>query len=268
MSRRSRRIKSDNRLPLIIIGFVLVVIILFVFFYVTEAQSAIETDPTTNCRVDKIIPRETVILLDATEAVSQSQLVGLSNQLEKIVQDSIIYERFKVYFLKDDPQRFKPKFSICNPGNGIGLSPFTNNLRKLMNNWEESFRTPMISSIEGLATINSSASSPIMEMLKFVGLRTFSRSSSSEKRLVLVSDMVEHTESYSQYRDRKFDFEKLAVTSYFKEMRPHLNGVHIDLLYLQRAELTDIQRSEHITKFWKPFIKNSGGQINIGETVN
>lgn len=262
MSRRNRRQKDSNTLPLAIIGLVVAILVLFIYQYVLVVQNTIQTDTATNCRADGYFPRDTVILLDATESISQAQLEGLSNQVASIIQASIIYERFTIYFLSDDIATFQPTLMTCNPGTGANLSSATNNLRKLMENWQESFNVPITGSIDGLAGVTSSTSSPIMEMLKFVGLRTFSRSTSPEKRLILVSDMVENTASYSQYRDRKLDFESLSQTPYFREMRPQLTDVFINLVYIERPELSSIQGGEHIAKFWQPFVRRSGGQIN------
>ena len=126
----------------------------------------------------------------------------------------------------------------------------------------------MIQSFRDMSNIESSESSPIMEMLKFVGLRTFAKSDSPDKRLILVSDMVEHTESYSQYRNRNFDFRSLSSTPYFREMRPSLDGVYINLLYIERASLAEIQGGDHVTKFWQPFVRRSGGQIDDITYIN
>ena len=268
MSRRSRRNKTNNSLPIVIIGLSLALFAVLIYQYMQFVQDKIDTDPATNCRADGFFPRDTVILLDATQAVSQAQLEGISNQLESVIRESMIHERFTIYFLQDEPERFQPKLLVCNPGTGQNLSSATNNLRKLLEHYEESFKAPVKGSIDGLDGVASSKSSPIMEMLKFVGLRTFARSTSSDKRLILVSDMVENTDSYSQYLNRKLNFDELSKTPYFREMRPRLTDVFIDVLYIERSELSGIQNGDHISKFWQPFVRRSGGQINKVTYIN
>jgi hypothetical protein len=268
MRTRNRRKKTNNSLPIIIISLLIALLVLFLIQYVKVVQGTIKTDAATNCRSDGVSPRETVILIDATEAVSTAQLEDLSNQLEQVVRSSIIHERFTIYFLRDDPDRFQPSFIVCNPGTGQNLSAATNNLKKLMTTWEESFRAPIKDSLLGLAELTPSNSSPIMEMLKFAGLRTFARSTSEDQRLILVSDMVEHNNSYSQYRNTNLDFDSLAQTRYFREMRPKLSNVVIDILYIERPSLAKIQGSEHITKFWHPLVRKAGGQIRDVTYIN
>jgi hypothetical protein len=268
MSKRNRRKKTNNNLPIAIIALVIMLLCIFVYQYTKAVQSTIKTDKVTNCRSDGFLPRDTVILIDATEAVSEAQFEDLSNQLKLIVSDSTIYERFTIYFLRDEPDRFQPKLTVCDPGTGENLSSATNNLRKLKKTWKESFEAPLKNSIDGLDEVSPSTSSPIMEMIKYVGLRTFARSNSPDKRLILVSDMVEHTDSYSQYRNRNFNFDSLAKAPYFREMRPRLNEVTIKLLYIERPSLSEIQGNDHVTKFWQPFVRRSGGQINDVTYIN
>lgn len=268
MSRRNRRKKNSKTLPIVVIALVIALLLLFLYQYFKVVQEKIETDPVTNCRSDGYFPRDSVILFDATEPVSQAQLEDVSNQLDSIVQNSIIHERFTIYFLRDEPKRFEPKLMVCNPGTGENLNAATNNLRKLMKTWQDTFKAPVKGSVEGLTSVTPSASSPIMEMLKFVGLRTFARSDSPDKRLILVSDMVEHTDSYSQYRNWTFDFQELSRTPYFREMRPRLTDVFIDILYIERSELSAIQGKSHIADFWQPFVRRSGGRINNVTYIN
>jgi hypothetical protein len=268
MRTRNRRKKTNSSLPIIIIGLVLALLALFIFQYTKVVQGTIKTDAATNCRTDGVFPRDTVVLIDATEAVSTSQLEDLSNQLDQVVRNSIIHERFTIYFLRDDPDRFQPSLVVCNPGTGQNLSGTTNNLKKLMTTWEGSFKVPIKDSLLGLAELTPSNSSPIMEMLKFAGLRTFARSTSADQRLILISDMVEHNDSYSQYRNANLDFNSLAQTRYFREMRPRLSNVMIDILYIERSALAEIQGSDHITKFWQPLVRKSGGQIRDVTYIN
>ena len=268
MSRRRKKGTASSAMPVAIIMFVLTLFVLFAYQYVKAMQSVVETDKSTNCRSDGFFPRDSVLLLDATEGLSEAQLLHVTNELDRVVRDSIIYERFTVYFLKDDPERFQPRLVVCNPGDGQNLDPNKHNLKRLLKTWQNSFREPLIQSLQELADVTPATSSPIMEMLKFVSLRTFSRSTAIDKRLILVSDMVEHTNSYSQYRNKDLDFEKLSKAAYFREVRPRLDGVMIDVMYIERPALEKLQTIDHITRFWGPFVREFGGQINTINRVN
>lgn len=258
--------KNTNHLPLIGISIFALLFgtLIYQFFQLKQGMIQLDGD---NCRVDGLFPRDTVVLLDSTEALSESQQVDIKNRAEKLVRDSLLHERFTIYALQDNPDRFKPTLTLCNPGDGQEKSELIK-AKKELRMYKKEFEGPLIKSFSDMSSIVSSESSPIMEMLKFVGLRTFARSDSPDKRLILVSDMVEHTDSYSQYRNKNLDFESLSNTPYFREMRPRLDEVYIDLLYIERASLAEIQGSDHVTKFWQPFVRRSGGQINNVTYIN
>ena len=258
--------KNNNNLSLIGISIVALLFVTLIYQYFQLKQGMVELDGD-NCRVDGLFPRETVVLLDSTEALSESQQVNITNRAEKLVRNSLLHERFTIYALQDNPDRFKPTLTLCNPGDGQE-KPELLKAKKQLRAFKKEFEEPMIQSFRDMSNIESSESSPIMEMLKFVGLRTFAKSDSPDKRLILVSDMVEHTESYSQYRNRNYDFRSLSATPYFREMRPSLDGVYINLLYIERASLAEIQGGDHVTKFWQPFARRSGGQIDDITYIN
>jgi len=265
-SKKKKKKKGSGPFPFIIITLVVGLFGTLFYQYFQLTQNEIKLD-SNNCRVDGLFPRDTVILLDATDALSDSQLVGVGNRMELIVSEAIMHERFTIYALEDDPDRFKSSRTLCNKGDGQ-QKPWLFRAKKTLRDWRVEFRDPMINSVKGLASVTPSKSSPIMEMIKFVGLRTFGLSKSSDKRLILVSDMVEHNDFYSQYRNRDLDFEKLAQTRYFREMRPRLSNVMIDILYVERPTLTGIQGSDHIRKFWQPLVRQSGGQIRDVTYIN
>ena len=265
MSKLSRK-KNNNLGPIIAIAMAIFLFGTLIYQYLQLKQSEVKLDGN-NCRVDEFFPRDTVVLLDSTEALSEAQYEDILNHAQKLVRDSLVYERFTIYALQDNPDRFKPATTLCNPGDGQD-KPEIIKSKKALRKFENSFKKPLIESFSGLSKIESSETSPIMEMLKFVGLRTFARSTSPEKRLILVSDMVENTRSYSQYRNSNLDFAKHSQSPYFREMRPRLDNVFIDLLYIERPALAGIQGGNHISKFWQPFVRRSGGQIKSVTHIN
>tara|TARA_B110000503_G_scaffold113747_1_gene170804 strand:+ start:303 stop:1121 length:819 start_codon:yes stop_codon:yes gene_type:complete len=269
-TRTNKRKQSNNErmkalaMLVVCVGFVGTVL----YNYFLATQNEIALDKTTLCRLDGDFPRETVILLDATESLSEAHTEAVLNRIESEIENSYLYERFSIYSLQDDPTRFQPQFVLCNPGDGKDKSYLTAAPKKIFEQWRLKFRDPILNEIKSLELQKSSESSPVMEMLKFVGLRTMARSDSSKKRIILVSDMVENTDKYSQYTNSNMDFNALKDTSYFREVRPRLNEVHVELLYIERGNLSGIQGKDHIQKFWKPFIEQSKGLLSSVTNIN
>lgn len=242
--------------------------VVLMFFYFKASSEKVELDSVSNCRLDGNSPRDTVILLDATQKLGDSHLEGLRNIINQYIDESIVHERFTIYVLGDDPNKYEPQFTVCNPGDGEGVSSISGNPQKIYRNWLKSFKQPIIDIINGLDADISASSSPVMEMLKFVGLRTIDRKMSSEKRILLVSDMVENTQSYSQYSQTNLAYTDWVNTTHFRQTRSRLNGVDIHVIYIERPSLSSIQGKDHIEKFWSPLIKAAGGRLQSVKTIN
>ena len=268
MSRRSRRKKGNQNISswITIIVVILLGATLF-YFYSKAASEQIDIDQTSNCRTDGSAPRDTVILLDATQTLTESHLEALRNIVTQYIDESVMYERFTVYVLEDQPDRYKPQFSVCNPGDGAGVSAISGNPAKIYRNWSTSFRQPIIDMVNSLDSDLSANSSPVMEMLKFVGLRSISRETSSEKRILLVSDMVENTKAYSQYSQTNLNYSDWKDTPHFRQTRSRLDGVDVNIIYVERPSLSSIQGKDHIEKFWSPLIDEAGGLLKSVKTI-
>jgi len=269
MSKKAKQKKKNDQIKgSIILGFVGLLAIWFGFSLYDANDKFIELHPETNCRIDGVSPRETVILLDSTESLSEAQVETVINHLNHEIENAILFERFTVYSLKAEPERFQPQFSVCNPGDGSDKSFVNNNPRKILKKWETLFKDPILRAVTMMGYEEASQTSPVMEMLKFVGIRTFARSKSDEKRMILISDMVENTSKYSQYSDLSADFRANRDTPYFRKVKPRLLGVDVHILYIERSNLTKIQGKKHLERFWKPFLEASGGALSSITYIN
>ncbi len=272
MSRRRRRASSSSgRLAGIVGVLVFFVFLGFLGYYLVRATiNEVQRDDAM-CRIDEVFPRDTVILLDSTDSLNESQFLSVKNYVEKnVLEPSILDERFTVYVLNDQPDtfKFKPVVRVCRPRDGKNADPLTENPRIIKRNWDEKFIEPLLGPFTDLRANQQANSSPIMEMLKFVGHRTMTMSDAPEKRIIIVSDMVEHTSNYSQYRQSKIPFADLKNKPYFREMQPYLEGVDIEVLGIERPQLNHIQNTDHIRNFWEPFFAHAGGRLVRYKRVN
>lgn len=266
---RSRRKKGNQNISYwAMILSVAFLALIFMYVYIKAVSEQVEIDKASNCRTDGKSPRDTVLLLDATEVYSDSHLEALRNIVNKYVDSALIHERFTVYVLGDEPDRYEPQLVVCNPGNGDGVSPITGAPEKMFRAWTKSFKEPIIEIVNTLDAQLSAQTSPVMEMLKFVGLRTIARKTSVEKRIIMVSDMVENTESYSQYAQTNMKYFDWRDNPHFRQTRSQLNNVDVHIIYVERPTLSHIQGRNHIEKFWRPLIDNAGGALKSIKTIN
>ena len=170
---------SDTMTGVILLGIAAIVVVIIGYVYFSVASTRVVRDETL-CRVDNFIPRETAVLLDATESFSDSQSMLITRILERELASSAVDERFTLYTLGSNEQGFKPMYSICNPGDGSDQSDLTANKRRLLENWKVNFFDKIVQSVEDLKDIEPAETSPIIEMLKFVSIQTMFDSSNRE----------------------------------------------------------------------------------------
>lgn len=266
MSRRSSRKKKKDLQGYMILAVCAAALGLLGVGYIHIKGSYIERDKNTLCRSDGVVSRETALVLDATDSFSEAQALILKKRIRQIVEASHVDERFTTYILRDHVDGFRPAFSVCNPGDGQDKSELTANKRKLFNAWKNNFVGKIEDSLDNILKENTAVSSPIMEMIKYASINTMLDSNASQRRMVVVSDLLHHTGKYSHYREKP-SFMKLKDTPYGVEVRPYLKDVSLNILYVVRPNHMARQNRGHIG-FWEEFVSAGGGQITNVESIN
>jgi hypothetical protein len=201
-------------------------------------------------------------LVDKTDPLtfiqSQAFTVIFKDLIEKRVPEGYL---LSVFVLGDHfQQNATPLVELCNPGAGSGRSELTSNLTKLRKQYENKFIGPLLGQFEQLVAVRSSDISPIFEMLQLVGLNAFRKHDvQGERRLVIVSDMLQNTPEFSMYKGA-VDYAAFATTDYAKRTRPELLGVKVELHYLMNKPQIQTRRN---LQFWEDFFENAGAHIDI-----
>jgi len=265
MSRRKRQQDADRKgMILLGCGVLLLVVGLAAFFYYVEP--AVKRDPETACRVDEEISRETIVVIDATDNFNVTQALRIKKEIGLMLSSAVIDERFSLYVLDETINKKSQKFSVCNPGDGSNKSEITSNKRRLKKHWEDLFYNRFTNAVDELTGSHTAAQSPIIEMIKFVSVNTFLDSRATKKRLVIVSDMLHHTQQYSHYRGSP-NYAKFSKTSYAMTMQPLLEGVDVQIFYLINEKHILLQNRGHI-EFWNQHVLTNNGFVSSVKTVN
>jgi len=265
MSRRKRQQDADKKGIILLVGAVLLIVSgIFAFFYYVEP--AVKRNPDTACRVDEEISRETIIVIDATDNFNHTQALRIKKEIGLILSSAIIDERFSLYVIDETINKESEKFSVCNPGDGSNKSELTSNKRRLKKNWEALFYDRFTDAVDELIGAHTAIQSPIIEMIKFVSVNTFLDSRATEKRLVIVSDMLHHTQQYSHYRGSP-DYTEFSKTPYALTMQPLLEGVDVQIFYLINEKHILLQNRGHI-EFWNQHVLTNNGFVSSVKTVN
>jgi hypothetical protein len=94
--------------------------------------------------------------------------------------------------------RSRSLFSKCNPGDGAGLSEWTDNPRIARMRWIEGFRKPAADAVKSSIASAKANSSPIMAAVQDIAIDQFSSAAAqnAKKTLFVISDMLEYTRDY------------------------------------------------------------------------
>jgi hypothetical protein len=204
------------------------------------------------------------VLVDHSDAFTTIQQLAVRNRLDGLRAEVPKFGRLEIYRVVaeaeavQDRDQIAPVFSLCNPGTGAELDELTGNPNLARKRWESGFDQPLQEVFQSLMTGGGAETSPIMESIQALALQAFARDGleATPKSLVIVSDMLHHTDKFSHYRSAP-DFGQLKGTPYYRQLRSDLSGVKVTLLYLHRPEASGRQTPAHL-RFWQAFFADQG----------
>ena len=244
----------------VILGTIAVFAIGYGFALLIEArQTYVELDAASNC--PKAGPSAiTALVIDTTDPLNLIQRTDLLNEVEGLLATIPRFGAFQMYAvgpIEEEPPR--PLFSRCNPGRASEISELTGNPAMVEKQWREGFRAPLDEVLSEMLAGAEAKTSPILESIQWVAINalTLPLQPDIPRRLVIVSDLLQHTAALSHYRDPTVSFETFAKTPYFLRVRAPLDGVAIDLLMVNRASLVPVQRPK-IINFWTDYFDAQG----------
>lgn len=201
-----------------------------------------------------------VLLVDKTDPMNFTQKQAFLQYLAEFGRGRVREgELFSVFVLGGDfTSTARPIFEMCNPGKGEDKNIWTANPERIRRQFEDKFLKPMSTLAEQLQASEPAPDSPIMEMLQLVAINGFrTRDVEGPRHLYVVSDMLQNTPAYSQYRG-DLDFPKFRDSLVFQKVKTDLSEVEVELAYLLNAPGRQTRR--HL-KFWEDYFRELGAHI-------
>jgi hypothetical protein len=205
----------------------------------------------------------TVVLVDTSDDLpepAQRQVLGL---LEEHISALPEYHKLDIRVLDIPGVRSQSLFSKCNPGDGEGLSEWTANPRIARMRWLESFRQPAKNAIKSSLAPARAKNSPIMGAIQDIAIDQFSSAAAQkvEKKLIVISDMLEFTPGYSQYPSAgDLSYQRFKRSPVYLKFRTDLHDAHVKIEYVQQTR-APIDTVRHI-EFWKEWITDNKGTFD------
>ena len=267
MARRRPRQRKDAGLGWAGVGGILLLLLaiasggaLAYFYFATPARPVL--DAQTLCPVSG--PEGiTVVLVDTSDDLPETTQREILGQLDDMITTLPPFYRLDIRVLDIAGVRSRSLFSKCNPGDGAGLSEWTDNPRIARLRWIEDFRKPAAAAMKNSIASAKANNSPIMAAIQDIAIDRFSSAQSRDARktLYIISDMIEHTRDYSQYaRAGDLSFQRYKQSPAYLKFRTDLHGATVIIRYVTRQvngqQLLDGTR--HI-EFWKAWIEDNRG---------
>lgn len=200
-----------------------------------------------------------IILIDRTTPLNFIQEKSLYANMDEIVKQRVKEgERLTVFVIDEDiTKTSEPIFDKCNPGDGSTKNQYMENPAKYAELYKK-FLEEFKSIEKRFYQPQHREKSPIMEMLQIVSIEGFRKHSiKGRKQLIIISDMLHNTPTYSQYKDRT-EFQQFRQSDYFKKARANLSDIEVKIEYLMHSP--QLQNRGH-AKFWEDYFKEMGGRL-------
>ncbi|MGE0044234.1 MAG: hypothetical protein AB7J28_14670 [Hyphomonadaceae bacterium] len=215
------------------------------------------TDPDTLCRTDAPVQAHTYILVDATDRLEPRHRRKLRAVVQQERQRLRPYDRLTIASLRADrPQEPRLLFSLCNPGDGRDANPLFQNTRHAQERWEQAFGAELDSAVRRASGGRGGAASPIAAGLRAVAADPDFGAEIPARRLVLISDLLEHErEGFSLYAANA-DFARYRATG---AAIPDLDNVAVRVAPLDRPDDAARQAAAR-GEFWPAYFSEAGAQ--------
>jgi hypothetical protein len=229
--------------------------------YIGKEDGCAYQDATLKRRIPS---EETVVVIDQSEALSPTHRDQVNQLLiERMLDDAqvpvgshvSVYVFGKGDFKPDGSgQNIAPALSMCKPaqeGNEL-----TENVKKIQRRFQTNFLDKLTAEIDKATNTALGERSPIMEMVQFLShVSTFSSGGEGQpKHLLLVSDLLQHSELFSSYKSAG---KGKAVTPP-ERLSPSLEGWTVEVLVPQRYGKDQAIQSEAHQSMWMAWFQQAG----------
>lgn len=201
-----------------------------------------------------------VLLVDKTDPLTFTQKEAFTVTLRELIEKRIPKGYLLSVFVlgEEFKDNAKPLLELCNPGNGDDKSEMDSNPRRERKRYEAQFLEPLLKQSDSLLAVQPAKYSPIFEMMQLVAINGFrAHDVKGERRLVVMSDMLQNTPQYSMYKG-PVDYPSFAASTYGQKAQLELRGVEVEIHYLMNAPQLQTKRN---LKFWEDYFEKAGARI-------
>lgn len=248
MSKSAHTLSWGHLLGLVALG----LICLSGIGYSLLAQTA-ERD-AQGCVVGKPLAASIALVVDATDPLTQVHRARLARAVDDMLRDAPVDAKLIVLTIQPEeaPQE---AFARCNPG-ATG-NELTENVARVRALYQGTFAGPLRAAVDTLSGASGASRSPIIEALTALTQRPDFDRRVPSRTLIVASDMLQNSSSYSQYRgDMARTFRHSALA---RGDQADFAGIEVSVDYFVRPDQRHRQGPAH-RAFWDTWFKERGAR--------
>ncbi len=254
MKRPTTKQLKDKQGRLMIAG-VLLISIVFLGMALYLSKSAVARSHVDGCPLDeRDINGAVVLLVDASDPLTIYQQQQLDRLIDKMKVTLQPEEHVTLYKLTEEKgELLEPVFEGCSLESGKNANQLYENPEQIQKNFEASFAKPLKDQFKKIELNSQMKTSPLIEAINLAAQRMI-ESDVHHKRLIIMSDMLQNSSMGNQYSPHALDQKKA-----FAKIRGHLQGIEVQVVYLNNIKSRNLQTDSH-QRFWKEFFKAAGAK--------
>lgn len=197
-----------------------------------------------------------LVILDKTDPMTSQEQQAVTERVRSLARHELRKgERLSIWAIGDhEDGTLSKEFCLTSPG--FTANGLTDNARMVRARFDSSFARPVDATLADVTRRETAATSPIMESLREVGELKEFVDVQGPRRILIVSDMLQHSRVYSQYGSAR-DFAALRRLPAWRELRAGLEGVSVEIVYLHRPRDARYQDAFH-REFWRQYFAGCG----------
>ena len=253
----SRRRLKEHRQGILLLAIALIIACGFAGLYLFAKNRHDSVDHQTFCkrgRIDEV----SVVLIDQTDHFNDVQSTELKRELKFIARNIPKNSWLKLIAVSTDPSSLlKEESPFCNPGDENTTNNFIGNKKLAKDLYEKRYKSKIDEMLESILLANTQNSSPIMEAIQATSVTTFKNDDApAVKKLIIVSDLLQHTNEFSMYREIP-DFKDFKNLPYWNKINTDLEDVKVHVFVIRRDGADELQNTKLI-KFWTDYFSAQG----------
>lgn len=202
------------------------------------------------------------VAIDLSDPFDAVQSLNLQNKIRETIGTLQRGDRLDIYEVNAPQGGLATRtFSMCNPGDPTTFESLTSNENDEDRNYKGKFNSSLTHALKVMDEQGSASQSPILESLRAIPPISFPPEvSGSAKRIILVSDLVQNTPTYSMFKSGEADFEIFKSSPEYARAGTDFNGAKFDLLVISRSQYAKYQ-TRALLLWWEKFITANNGEV-------